>query len=1384
MPSADPKKALPGGGPASLITLKTHPPLPAFSIPHRVPDPSSDISSFKLSILRILTGQTNAQSSTKPLTFSEEVKEKAINGWKMQMLTLELRQKDDLEEQDHVDEAPLDDGDAAGSKEMRGFELQDHHECSLIEEGDMIVVRLKPGHTLQELELPKLGSDHRYSAPTGSLTRAGTLSEPPPYSIIQPSEPSSFSSSVGAQPNANYHQHRYQDYRSAFRVVTANNVGSGHVRRSTATNTAYAGNPSGLGQGLNLLQSSSTRPGGMKGKRRSSSSAALPKASASPKLGSTAVLPGTTAAGVTGAPATSTNPSTVAHAASTIDQQNVASPPMSPRLGSGTATPVSVSGAPDAPLRRNSSSVVTVQAGQRSTAAPATAAAASSSSPNPNGKSSAQFPAMPATALVIGPGVQGQVGRNPASAAAPIGSYGGAEISEYGNAKGLVGFTSAGGSDLRAKPRRKPSKQNSQEYISTAATETNVLDTSASRRRPSNPAMAAADAAERRAALVREPSAEAANNGATDAAAKRPAKERQASSSNRIDKSELPSPPVLPPIQNLAPFPEFEAASKPKKERDLPAMPMAADEPETSKLMVAVSAPTESKPPRLSFLRKFSSNTQTSRNTDSGADSPAQESSTRGGGAFGFTRQPLTTSVPLDEMDPAIKPALDGEVSQPNSLTRAERRYLEVQKALAVEREKQAEAEKLRADDIRASQTRKEKERERKESEAKKRAEEQKWEMWEEVRRRQKSGNPTSTPVPPAIQRLYSGAANEGGGGSSKAAAKQAASPAATAASTPAELGSSTTPDSSAVAAAPLPAAVSSTNGTFSMSNAQPASPNDNSHGNGNGSGIGQRIELGLERITRLLARLGSPHKRFPVIHVAGTNGKGSTIAYLDSIIRNALDIRTGTFVSPHLIERRDCCKVDGEVVVKDVWRQAQSDVLFADQGLDIAASADDDGQPLKSSPFELLTAQTFQAFSLLPESRRPEVLLIEVGLGGRLDATNVFDDSQVLASIICPIDRDHEAFLGSKLEGIAREKAGIVKDNGLCVIADQRLEDTSAVDQLALGPLENEAKQLGARAAGILDSVRNVCMSRNARLVKTYIPWKLLSLPPTKSERWGSSIDFTPRLAPTLFLSTSGLNPPSTFVAHPHDPVVFSVPVSVERTRANLTGVCMAVQTLSSIARDEWAQDRWEELRTRIMWGLRDDAEANLRVRESINAVRWAGRCSWHKVDGADVLVDGAHNESSAIALREYIDGCLAARALSDPVADGPKGKAKSKAEAQQYEVTYIFAFSEGKDYEAMAQALLAQPGPLVERQNVALTTFSPPEGMPWVRSVELADSLATLKRVAQTVDVGELRTFGDVDGAIEWAKQRKGPVVVAGSLYLVADTYRLLLRKGVWSQ
>lgn len=116
----------------------------------------------------------------------------------------------------------------------------------------------------------------------------------------------------------------------------------------------------------------------------------------------------------------------------------------------------------------------------------------------------------------------------------------------------------------------------------------------------------------------------------------------------------------------------------------------------------------------------------------------------------------------------------------------------------------------------------------------------------------------------------------------------------------------------------------------------------------------------------------------------------------------------------------------------------------------------------LNSTYFELLTARTLLSFSLLPLEEKPEILIIEVGLGGSLDATNVFSDGQVLASVICPIDMDHENLLGNTLTEISKQKAGIIKKNGLIIVADQRRRSTGEeefdfeeVDCSILGDLE-----------------------------------------------------------------------------------------------------------------------------------------------------------------------------------------------------------------------------------------------------------------------------------------------------------------------------------------
>lgn len=181
-------------------------------------------------------------------------------------------------------------------------------------------------------------------------------------------------------------------------------------------------------------------------------------------------------------------------------------------------------------------------------------------------------------------------------------------------------------------------------------------------------------------------------------------------------------------------------------------------------------------------------------------------------------------------------------------------------------------------------------------------------------------------------------------------------------------------------------------------------------------------IELGLFRISRLLAVLGNPQARsYKSVHIAGTNGKGSTIAYLSSILTLA-KIRNGRFTSPHLLEPHDCISINNETYSRAKFERVHGDV-----------SLENDRHSLGCTEFELLTATAFKIF----EIEKIELALVEVGVGGRLDATNVLEAAQVddvemsggvVISGITKIGMDHVSLLGDTLVKIAEEKAGIIK--------------------------------------------------------------------------------------------------------------------------------------------------------------------------------------------------------------------------------------------------------------------------------------------------------------------------------------------------------------------
>ena len=191
--------------------------------------------------------------------------------------------------------------------------------------------------------------------------------------------------------------------------------------------------------------------------------------------------------------------------------------------------------------------------------------------------------------------------------------------------------------------------------------------------------------------------------------------------------------------------------------------------------------------------------------------------------------------------------------------------------------------------------------------------------------------------------------------------------------------------------------------------------------------------KFGLANITILAESLGQPQRSSPCAHIAGTNGKGSTAAMLESILR-AAGLRTGLYTSPHLERINERIRINGENISDDDFAAAWSRVHSAIESLMASGK-------LTAHPtfFECVTAMAFLAFS----QHQVEFAIYEVGLGGRLDATNIVEPE---VAMITPIDFDHENYLGHSIEEIAAEKAGIIKPGAWVVSASERPEARTVI--------------------------------------------------------------------------------------------------------------------------------------------------------------------------------------------------------------------------------------------------------------------------------------------------------------------------------------------------
>lgn len=204
---------------------------------------------------------------------------------------------------------------------------------------------------------------------------------------------------------------------------------------------------------------------------------------------------------------------------------------------------------------------------------------------------------------------------------------------------------------------------------------------------------------------------------------------------------------------------------------------------------------------------------------------------------------------------------------------------------------------------------------------------------------------------------------------------------------------------------------------------------------------IGKFKSKGNIRIKKFLEKIGSPEKNLKVIHVAGTNGKGSTVNFIKDILKE--DYKVGSFVSPHLITYCDRIKIGDEEISQEDFAEIGEFIISKEPEI-----IEDYGD---LNLFEFLTIMAIIYF----EREKVDIAVLEVGMGGRADSTNIFTSREKLISIITSISMDHMEYLGSTIEEIADAKAGIITDHGLVV--------TTNKDQKILGVINREAEEKSA---------------------------------------------------------------------------------------------------------------------------------------------------------------------------------------------------------------------------------------------------------------------------------------------------------------------------------
>ncbi|KAI6129978.1 Mur ligase [Pisolithus croceorrhizus] len=462
-------------------------------------------------------------------------------------------------------------------------------------------------------------------------------------------------------------------------------------------------------------------------------------------------------------------------------------------------------------------------------------------------------------------------------------------------------------------------------------------------------------------------------------------------------------------------------------------------------------------------------------------------------------------------------------------------------------------------------------------------------------------------------------------------------------------------------------------------------------------------IDLTLERVHILASQFSYTR---PSIHVTGTNGKGSVACLLASILQ-ASSFKVGKFNTPHLISIYDCITINDQPVTPELYHECRTQIEQANERVNASASS-----------FELLTVTALLVF----ERVAVDIAIVEVGMGGRLDATNVMPDQCILVSALTTVDLDHQAFLGETVDLIAREKAAIARQGKPFILGHQK-------------------------HSSVVSAAEGVVLQQGGTFMR---------------------MPFTPPRGQHIEYTSNAFG----------SPIRAMLPLHGTHQLHNLS---LALTIISTLLTDSSC---CAALPPQLLHAITTET-----VRAGIECASWPGRLSFHTMprpvtpgstrNPLVLLVDGAHNPASSEALASYIS-------LITPYIHSP---------SRILHITYILALSHSPP-KTPEQTLFPLLPPRSRTGNpvtvsIAVLRFHPPDGMPWVKAISPSKLRAAVLSLVTNANVWAAQDDELVDDqlqrALEWTELQAAQTqdeggehlaVLAGSLYLVADFYRLMKR------